>query len=488
MPFATLKYNFRICILASFAILLGLAFLLFPVWASAQAPIVQCGGLDQPLCNLCDLYSGTRRVINFLLFYLALPAATIAIIAAGIMFLISGGSESLRTQAKDTLKWAIIGLILAFGAWVIVNTVLTALGYKGNWTDYSICQQLEGLIPNIAPSPDGDGGGGNKTTNAGEEILGIADDIYEVMNPDDLAEIVALGKKGQNLASEDLKQALTLLEENNLISEEDIVSGSKSPEDFVKALEKYPHLNPETRESVKGLLTATSPELREYIFVETLSNPSLLDQVVKTGLNESDIYIDRIFIDESNIYFKTELADAAGEGKALHQDNAVLKSNFPPNYNKQIDEKYGALIKTASEKYGISEEKIKAIIMTESSGIPDRVSNDNDGKHSYGLMQIRPETAGVSAEQLKDPAFNIDFGTKYYSELEKKYKDSILASAAYNGGFKANAPSRDCSGAVRWQCEWDNKAHTIPNTGYAGTRKYVQKIDELEKALRTGQR
>ncbi|MDP3762569.1 MAG: transglycosylase SLT domain-containing protein [bacterium] len=498
MPFVTLKSNFKISTGAKLAILLGIGIFLSVLSAAfaAESPdasiaskgLVQCGGAGQPLCTLCDLYSGTRRMINFLLFFLALPAATVAIIAAGILFLISGGSESLRTQGKDTLKWAVIGLVIAFGGWVIINTALQTLGYKGNWNDYSICRQFEGLIPNITPSPGGGGVGDvNKTINAGEEILGIANDIYEVMNPDDLAEIVALAKKGQNLASEDLKQVLTLLEKNNLVSEEDIASGSKSPEDFVQALEKYPHLNPETRESVKELLAATSPELREYVFVETLSNPSLLDRVVKESASEAKVYVDGFLIDEKNSYFKAELADAAGKGRAFHQDNAVLKPNFPANYNKQIDEKYGAIIKAASEKYGISEEKIKAIIMTESSGNPGAVSKDNDGKSSYGLMQIRPETAGVSIEQLQTPVFNIDFGTKYYSELMKKYNDPVLASAAYNGGFLANAPSRDCPGDRRWQCEWDDKAHKTANTGYAGTRKYVQKIDELEKALRTGQ-
>ncbi|HEY4527476.1 MAG TPA: hypothetical protein VJL09_00340, partial [Candidatus Paceibacterota bacterium] len=384
MPFVTLKSNFKISTGAKLAILLGIGIFLSVAVAAfaavspdasiASKGIVQCGGAGQPLCTLCDLYSGTRRMINFLLFFLALPAATIAIIAAGILFLISGGSESLRTQAKDTLKWAVIGLVIAFGGWVIVNTMLDTLGFRipfslKKWTDYTVCQQFEGLIPNVTPSPGEKGGGdGNKTINAGEEILGIANDIYEVMNPDDLAEIVALAKKGQNLASEDLKQVLTLLEENNLVSEEDIASGSKSPEDFVQAIEKYPHLNPETRESVKELLAATSPELREYVFVETLSDPSPLDRVVKESAGEVNVYVDGFLIDESNQYYKTELSRTSGEGSALRQEAAFTKPGFPANYNTKIDENYGKIIEEKAAKYGVGPAKIKAVIMAESSG------------------------------------------------------------------------------------------------------------------------
>ena len=506
MPFVTLKSNFKISTGAKLAILLGIGIFLSVAVAAfaAESPdasiaskgIVQCGGAGEPLCTLCDLYSGTRRMINFLLFFLALPAATIAIIAAGIMFLISGGSESLRTQAKDTLKWAVIGLVIAFGGWVIVNTALSTLGYKGNWNDYSICRQFEGLIPNVAPSTGEKGGGdGNKTINAGEKILGIANDIYEVMNPDDLAEIVALAKKGQNLASEDLKQVLTLLEENNLVSEEDIASGSKSPEDFVKALEKYPHLNPETRESVKALLKATSPELREYVFVETLSNPSLLDRVVKESASEADVYVDGFLIDESNQYYKTELSRTSGEGSALRQEAAFTKPGFPANYNTKIDENYGKIIEEKAAKYGVGPAKIKAVIMAESSGNP--LAQEKIG--STGLMQILPSTArGLDpsnavlsdaqiSEKLKNPEYNIELGTKHLAGLLQKHKDPALAHAIYNGGPMAGVPSRDCPGLKAWQCAWDNKTHTVPNTGYAGTRKYVPKIDDLEKALRTGQ-
>jgi len=229
MPFVTLKSNFKISTGAKLAILLGIGIFLSVAVAAfaASSPdasiaskgIVQCGGAGEPLCTLCDLYSGTRRMINFLLFFLALPAATIAIIAAGIMFLISGGSESLRTQAKDTLKWAVIGLVIAFGGWVIVNTALSTLGYKGNWNDYSICRQFEGLIPNVAPSPGGAGGGGGNNpqgftpekANALLDEAGIEEDINTI---DEF--LTVLDKHNVSLEGSNLEPAIDWVPDDDL--------------------------------------------------------------------------------------------------------------------------------------------------------------------------------------------------------------------------------------------------------------------------------
>lgn len=148
----------------------GLALLLTAVLAAvfifnssaalAQAPIVPCGTGTGPDCNICHLYEGTRQLINFFLFYIALPLTVVAVSASGIMFLISGSSEKLRTQAKSALNYAVIGMLLAFGAWVIVNTILDTLGFRipfspGRWTDYSICRQFDELarVPSGLPPP-----------------------------------------------------------------------------------------------------------------------------------------------------------------------------------------------------------------------------------------------------------------------------------------------------------------------------------------------
>lgn len=160
-----------------------------------------------------------------------------------------------------------------------------------------------------------------------------------------------------------------------------------------------------------------------------------------------------------------------------------------------INPAVGEMVKTADTK-GVDQNLVKAIIQAESSGKTDAVHIDSDGKASYGLMQVRADTAklydvelkGLSdaeiGERLKNPEYNMKIGTAYLQDLGSKYGGDLdKVIAAYNGGPGANGPSRDCPGSLRWQCGWDNQAHTVPNTGYAVTRDYVSKVNSYYSQL-----
>jgi len=63
-----------------------------------------------------------------------IPAiATIMLIIGGLVFLFSGGSPEVANLGKSILRTTIIGLVLAYGAWIIINTILTLIGYQGTW-------------------------------------------------------------------------------------------------------------------------------------------------------------------------------------------------------------------------------------------------------------------------------------------------------------------------------------------------------------------
>ncbi len=129
----------------------------FALTLPAFAALVPCSGID---CNVCHLYEGIRRIMNFLLFTAVLPLLVISLLAAGVLYLISGGSERWRTMAKDILWYAAMGTLLAFTAWVIVNTLLDTLGFKipfgpSEWTNTKICEQFDKLRASGQP-----GGGG----------------------------------------------------------------------------------------------------------------------------------------------------------------------------------------------------------------------------------------------------------------------------------------------------------------------------------------
>src|SRR3989344_3718787 len=90
-------------------------------------------------------------------------------------------------------------------------------------------------------------------------------------------------------------------------------------------------------------------------------------------------------------------------------------------------------------------------------------------------------------DKLKDPNYIIPMGAKYFGSLANKYGNYTKASSAYNGGPMANMQSINCGAPfMRWQCIWDNNAHTVPNTGYNETRDYVNKVYSMESKIDNG--
>lgn len=70
-------------------------------------------------------------VINVLLFIIG-AISVIMLIVGGIRYTTSAGNSTAVTGAKNTIMYAIIGLIIAFLAYAIVNWVLSALGGNTN--------------------------------------------------------------------------------------------------------------------------------------------------------------------------------------------------------------------------------------------------------------------------------------------------------------------------------------------------------------------
>lgn len=84
-------------------------------------------------CTISNFFVMLGRIFNFLMTMIVAPLATLMLIVGGIMILISAGNPGLATKGKQTLYLAIIGMALAFGSWVIINFILTTLGYAGAW-------------------------------------------------------------------------------------------------------------------------------------------------------------------------------------------------------------------------------------------------------------------------------------------------------------------------------------------------------------------
>lgn len=73
-----------------------------------------------------DIYTRLASYLNVVLGLVGIIAA-IYIIFAGIRWIRAGGNEQTVTEAKDTIKSAVYGLIVVFGSYAIVNFVVLKL-------------------------------------------------------------------------------------------------------------------------------------------------------------------------------------------------------------------------------------------------------------------------------------------------------------------------------------------------------------------------
>lgn len=124
---------------------------------------------------------------------------------------------------------------------------------------------------------------------------------------------------------------------------------------------------------------------------------------------------------------------------------------------------FASEIKESSQRYGVEEAVVRAIIHAESAFRPNALSH----KGAQGLMQLIPATAkrfGVT--DAFNPDQNIKGGVQYLAFLSKRYKNDLsLIAAAYNAG----------EGAV-------DKYKGVPP--YNETKNYVVRVGQLADRYR----
>lgn len=140
------------------------------------------------------------------------------------------------------------------------------------------------------------------------------------------------------------------------------------------------------------------------------------------------------------------------------------KHTCNPTRGRLFLTEYSDYIRTASQRFGVEEPLIRAIIHAESAFKPTAKSN----KKAQGLMQIIPATATrLGLIDPYNPYQNIQAGAKYLSWLLNRYNGDIrLAAAGYNAG----------EGAV-------DRYGGIPP--YKETINYVSKVTRLLDQYRT---
>ncbi len=94
------------------------------------AAAAQCDGCPSELFGDTGVF---RQVANVILYIVGI-IAVIMLIIGGIKYVVSGGDAKKVTDAKNTVLYAIIGLVICFLAFAIVNFVIAALPTSENET------------------------------------------------------------------------------------------------------------------------------------------------------------------------------------------------------------------------------------------------------------------------------------------------------------------------------------------------------------------
>ncbi len=93
-------------------------------------PITDSTGRCTNCCEVTDFFGMLARIYSFIVWYIATPLAVLALSIGAIFMLAGAGNPNLFATGKKILYAAIIGLVLVFCSWLIIDFILTAIGYN----------------------------------------------------------------------------------------------------------------------------------------------------------------------------------------------------------------------------------------------------------------------------------------------------------------------------------------------------------------------
>ncbi len=92
-------------------------------------PLVPCGTIVKSTpCTLCHLYTLAQNIMGFLMWQVVPIIAIFAFSWAGFKILISGDNPGLRSEGFGIMKKTLVGILIVFSSWIIINEVLLFFG------------------------------------------------------------------------------------------------------------------------------------------------------------------------------------------------------------------------------------------------------------------------------------------------------------------------------------------------------------------------
>jgi len=87
-------------------------------------------------CSLCHLFVMIDGIVDFILLKIVPPIATIILMISGIAFYQSLGNPGKFSRAKSIFISVIIGLLIIYASWVIINEVLVKIMGIADWVGF----------------------------------------------------------------------------------------------------------------------------------------------------------------------------------------------------------------------------------------------------------------------------------------------------------------------------------------------------------------
>ena len=145
---------------------------------------------------------------------------------------------------------------------------------------------------------------------------------------------------------------------------------------------------------------------------------------------QNNVSFDKVMQEGARVKFGDLLTNPVTKVNAQLYTNTASSAALKDNYTTK--DKIKSLISKVSQKHGVDEKLVNALVKQESGFNPNAKSKVG----AMGLMQLMPATAkGLGVTNPMDPEQNVEGGVKYLKSMLDRYNGNIiLALAAYNAG------------------------------------------------------